>query len=159
MGQCSGAEVRGICTEAGARPDYIFICVLFDTILRRYVRIAGTETACYAGRFRVRHRQGLSVDFCLLSLFPVMDNCSKFPCALHLRSLSLYYPFLYLSLVVLVFGWRFLISMLTSKSPCCVFVGAQEEPGGKHVGQQVVLIVFYRLAAILFLITLLEVVT
>jgi 26S proteasome regulatory subunit T6 len=27
MGQCSGAEVRGICTEAGTSVDDFYICV------------------------------------------------------------------------------------------------------------------------------------
>lgn len=49
MGQCSGAEVRGICTEAGK----FISCVRYMTGLmatgRRHVRFAGAPATRYTG--------------------------------------------------------------------------------------------------------------
>ena len=56
MGQCSGAEVRGICTEAGT---YRRMCLIPSlTLWLRYVRTERTAAACDTGGLRVRHRKG-----------------------------------------------------------------------------------------------------
>jgi hypothetical protein len=62
MGQCSGAEVRGICTEAGTSSfpfQRIVDTWLTFPVLFRHVRLARTTTARYARGLRVCRGQGL----------------------------------------------------------------------------------------------------
>ena len=62
MGQCSGAEVRGICTEAGM---FYPILALFFLGLNpgfRYVRPTGKKTTRHAGGLRVCGGKGQSLS-------------------------------------------------------------------------------------------------
>ncbi len=49
MGQCSGAEVRGICTEAGMHLIVPVHGIVLDNLLR-HVRITREKTARHTGR-------------------------------------------------------------------------------------------------------------
>jgi 26S proteasome regulatory subunit T6 len=65
MGQCSGAEVRGICTEAG--PFFLSsfpvsqIIHGFESAITRHVRFARTSATRNTRGFRVRRRQGKDI--------------------------------------------------------------------------------------------------
>lgn len=50
MGQCSGAEVRGICTEAGSYFPFEGNITPVDKEFNRDVCATRAETTCYTGR-------------------------------------------------------------------------------------------------------------
>jgi hypothetical protein len=60
MGQCSGAEVRGICTEAGMWHSRIRIGARLMDDLVRDVRAPRTTATCYTRRFWICGGKGLS---------------------------------------------------------------------------------------------------
>src|SRR5260370_8773839 len=78
MGQCSGAEVRGICTEAGTHMIIPAHGIVLDN-LPRYVRITRKKTARHTGRLRVCYCEGKACFpiCCFLYRSPWCSRCSR----------------------------------------------------------------------------------
>src|SRR5688572_6809088 len=82
MGQCSGAEVRGICTEAGTLSFSVFSTLGFMlSFFHRHVRPPRTQTTRYTGGFRVCGGQGLCfiLSCCCGSTLIVVIGLEKEP--------------------------------------------------------------------------------
>lgn len=76
MGQCSGAEVRGICTEAGT--SCAFPSATIFSYKLRYVRSSREETTRHTGRFRVRCGKGsFRMSFELRKLTDIFSQVLK----------------------------------------------------------------------------------
>ena len=86
MGQCSGAEVRGICTEAGTSLKTLRDPHLTDCSTDRHVRSSGTAAACHAGGFRVCGGEGAEEEpggkyVCEQVVLVVDGNDYGYPCS------------------------------------------------------------------------------
>jgi hypothetical protein len=119
MGQCSGAEVRGICTEAGA---FTFFLAMHNTVSLKYSLLAGM----YALRERRQHVTQEDFEFAVakVRLFFLFRGC----CAVLVS---------FVCSRILSHSMHVWIMLTVLDSRC---IGAQEEPRGKYFRQQTVLL-------------------